>query len=303
MLQNSLLGLWISDRLPALPDGVDTSAGESVTGFRNDLLKYLSSYRLPHLHSWLVRIRKTDFSSINVFLVTSIPGTYSETLDGFPHGHGRIAHLLSKHCTPIEDGIPVVAQSSSLGSFGQNPTAWLASEFVHSFRRDSKPNGLRKVPPIRVIYPSFNNVTQSHDGLIGGGCLPYGSQVNQKQLWLQDFLYQWKANVRHRSKAMPHIKTYARWQGNRLFWFVLTSANISKAAWGSLSRTKTNPTLRVNNYEAGVLFLPKFVTKTEHFSIDSADTSTPLFPQLYDIPLVKYSIDDTPFVSDLLFDK
>lgn len=295
-------GLWISDRLPLLPDGVDTSAGESVTGFRNDLLKYLTSYRLPLLQPWITRVRKSDFSSINVFLVTSIPGTYSETLDGFPHGHGRCAHLLSKHTTRIEDSAPVVAQSSSLGSFGANPSAWLASEFVNSFRRDTQSLGLRKVPPIRVIYPSFNNVIQSHDGLIGGGCLPYGSQVNQKQPWLQDFLYQWKAGVRHRSKAMPHIKTYARWHENRLFWFVLTSANISKAAWGSMSKAKTNPTLRVNNYEAGVLFLPKFVTKTEHFSMSAADTSTPVFPQLYDIPLTKYAIDDTPFVSDLLFD-
>lgn len=297
-----LSGLWISNRLPPLPDGVDTTAGESVTGFRNDLLKYLSSYRLPHLQPWLIRIRKTDFSSINVFLVTSIPGTYSETLDGFPHGHGRVAHLLSKHATAIDDSAPIIAQSSSLGSFGTNPSAWLCSEFMNSFRRDTQPIGLRKIPPVRIIYPSFNNVIQSHGGLIGGGCLPYGNQVHQKQLWLVDHLYQWKASIRHRSKAMPHIKTYARWHNKRLFWFVLTSANISKAAWGSLSKTKTNPTLRVNNYEAGVLFLPKFVTKTEHFSMESSDTTTPVFPQLYDIPLTKYAIDDVAFVSDLLFD-
>lgn len=32
--------------------------------------------------------------------------------------------------------------------------------------------GLRKLPSIRVIYPSFNNVVNSHDGLLGGGKVP-----------------------------------------------------------------------------------------------------------------------------------
>lgn len=291
----------MSDKLKMLPDGEDTVAGESKTGFRNDLLKYLSSYKLPQLQPWLIRIRKTDFSSINVFLVTSIPGTYSKTLDGFPHGHGRVSYLLSKHATSIDDSSYIVAQSSSLGSFGKNPSFWLTSEFVNSFRKDNQLLGLRKMPSIRVIYPSYSNVLQSHDGLIGGGCLPYGNQVNQKQLWLQDFLYQWKANCSHRSKAMPHIKTYTRWSDKKQFWFILTSANLSKGAWGTLSKIKINPTMRINNYEAGVMFLPKFVTKTEYFSMDPSDTSTPVFPQLYDIPLTKYAIDDTPFLSDLLF--
>ena len=40
----------------------------------------------------------------------------------------------------------------------------------------------------------------------------------------------------------------------------LTSANLSKAAWGIYNKTaKFEPPLRINNYEAGVLFLPKFI--------------------------------------------
>lgn len=93
---------------------------------------------------------------------------------------------------PIEDSSPIVAQSSSLGSFGASPDAWLTSEFVNSFRRDTKEIGLRKRPNIRIIYPSFNNVANSHDSLLGGGCLPYNNQLHQKQPWLNDFLYQWR---------------------------------------------------------------------------------------------------------------
>lgn len=42
-----------------------------------------------------------------------------------------------------------------------------------------------------------------------------------------------------RQRAMPHIKTFGRYrhfpgEGTRLAWLLLTSHNLSKAAWGSL---------------------------------------------------------------------
>lgn len=45
-----------------------------------------------------------------------------------------------------------------------------------------------------------------------------------------------------------------------MYWFVLTSANLSKAAWGAFNKgSKLDLPLRIMSYEAGVLFLPKFV--------------------------------------------
>lgn len=63
---------------------------------------------------------------------------------------------------------------------------------------------------------------------------------------------------------MPHIKTYARVSpcGRHLAWFHLTSANLSKAAWGKVQEPKGksgSPGLYVMSYEAGVLFLPKLL--------------------------------------------
>lgn len=70
----------------------------------------------------------------------------------------------------------------------------------------------------------------------------------------------WKSRQRHRSKAMPHIKTYCRWSTEGVYWFILTSANLSKAAWGAFNKaSKLDQPLRIMSYEAGVLFLPKFV--------------------------------------------
>lgn len=71
---------------------------------------------------------------------------------------------------------------------------------------------------------------------------------------------QWRSRSRYRSQAMPHIKTYCRWSDRGMYWFVLTSANLSKAAWGAFNKgSKLDLPLRIMSYEAGVLFLPKFV--------------------------------------------
>lgn len=61
---------------------------------------------------------------------------------------------------------------------------------------------------------------------------------------------------------MPHIKTYTRVNKthSEAQFFLLTSANLSKAAWGALQ--KQNSQLFIRSYEAGVLFLPKFVVSS-----------------------------------------
>lgn len=61
---NRTQGLWISPTLNSMPDDADTSAGESPTGFRHDLMLYLVEYKIGKLQPWIARIRKTDFSNI-----------------------------------------------------------------------------------------------------------------------------------------------------------------------------------------------------------------------------------------------
>lgn len=63
---NRTQGVWISPTLPALSDDMSdsTSAGESVTGFRSDLMHYLSMYKFDELQPWIERIAKCDFSAV-----------------------------------------------------------------------------------------------------------------------------------------------------------------------------------------------------------------------------------------------
>ncbi|KAH8413334.1 hypothetical protein KR009_010047 [Drosophila setifemur] len=302
---NRTQGVWISPKLPALPEDADTGAGESQTGFKQDLMLYLVEYKISQLQPWIARIRSSDFSAINVFFLGSVPGGHRESsVRGHPWGHARLGGLLAKHATPIDDRIPVICQSSSIGSLGANVQAWIQQDFVNSLKKDSTPLGkLRQMPAFKMIYPSFSNVSGSHDGMLGGGCLPYGKNTNDKQPWLKDHLQQWKSSDRHRSRAMPHIKSYTRYnlQDRSVYWFVLTSANLSKAAWGCFNKNSNiQPCLRIANYEAGVLFLPRFVTGEDTFPLGNNRDGVPSFPLPYDVPLTPYAPDDKPFLMDYL---
>lgn len=164
----------------------------------------------------------------------------------------RLGSLLAKHSTPIADTIPVVCQSSSIGSLGRG---WL-EQFVHNLRRDSlPPKGSRRLPPFKMIYPSLSNMS---NGLWPKKCLSYYMEIYNQQPWLKSYLQQWKADKRHRTRAIPHHKCYTRFNVEEqcVYWYVLTSANLSKMAWGTWT---WDYSLIIGNYEAGVLFLPRFV--------------------------------------------
>lgn len=302
---NRVQGLWISPKLPSIPEGEShVTHGESETGFREDLMRYLIAYDIGKLQPIIARIRRTDFSSVNVFFVFSTPGSHRDSGKGIYPGHPRIASLLKTHSAPIDDSNPIYLQCSSIGSLGPNSSAWLSSEIATSFRRDSAPTGLRRVPQIKLIYPSLNNVLSSHDGIAGGGCLPYDGKTHEKQAWLKEHLNQWKANSRNRSQAMPHIKSYFRYSDRGLYWFILTSANLSRSAWGSFNKgNKTlNPTLRINSYEAGVMFLPRVMIKKDRFPLKESQQKdgVPIFKLPYDIPTLAYGQHDVPYCAEYL---
>ena len=58
---------------------------------------------------------------------------------------------------------------------------------------------------------------------------------------------------------MPHIKTYCRYRGQELAWCLLTSSNMSRAAWGDLQVNDSQ--LFVRSYELGALFVPSTMAK------------------------------------------
>ncbi|XP_043233962.1 tyrosyl-DNA phosphodiesterase 1-like [Amphibalanus amphitrite] len=282
-------GVWVSPLLPTLPAGAPDTAGESPTEFRAHLLYYLTHYQLDILTPWIERVRRTDFSAIRVFLVGSVPGRFvGPELNRW--AHNRVYDLLNKH-TP-RCNWQLIVQCSSIGALGEVPHEYLLDEF--SFYMSG---GLRNVP-VAVIFPCEEDVRTSLEGYEAGSCLPYRWGQDNKQRWLYEFMCKWRSETRNRTRAMPHIKTYTQISpdGRKMAWFLLTSHNLSRSAWGVTQ--KQDKQMCSRSYELGVMFLPKFLG-CEYLSVLTGDSVAPGGISLpYCVPLTAYQPGEQPWIID-----
>ncbi|KAK7582630.1 hypothetical protein V9T40_014075 [Parthenolecanium corni] len=301
--ENTTQGLWVSPRLQFIETKSEEPCQfDSETNFKRDLLQYLRNYNLPIMDPWIEKVENADFREIKVFFVASTPGTHPKKA-AVNWGLSKMTTLLSQNAiVPNENAKDwsLCYQCSSIGSLGKDPHSWLLGEFTGTMSTGHKCASFQ--PPVKLIYPSFEDVASSHDGLLAGGCLPYSKSVHEKQPWLNNHLCKWRCTSRHRNRGMPHIKTYCRFSPCKkyLSWFLLTSANLSKAAWGMENKAKTD--LRILNYEVGVLFIPSLLIKKQRFPLTNANSSEdgPEFPLPYDLPLTPYSSGDLPWFIDML---
>uniref|UniRef100_A0A8C6JYJ1 Uncharacterized protein n=1 Tax=Melopsittacus undulatus TaxID=13146 RepID=A0A8C6JYJ1_MELUD len=296
--------IWLSPLYPRLPQGTSDSAGESETNFKSDLISYLMAYNSPTLKEWIDLIQEHDFSETRVYLLGSTPGRYQGS-DKEKWGHLRLRKLLKEHALsiPAQESWPVVGQFSSIGSMGADGSKWLCSEFQESLVAAGRSVlGLKCDVPVHLVYPTVNNVRQSLEGYPAGGSLPYSIQTAQKQLWLHSYFHKWSAEISGRSHAMPHIKTYMRSSSDfqKIAWFLVTSANLSKAAWGALEKNGTQ--LMIRSYELGVLFLPSaFGLDKGYFHVkgkmrSESDNPATYFPVPFDLPPEQYGSKDQPWI-------
>ncbi|XP_017656295.1 tyrosyl-DNA phosphodiesterase 1 isoform X2 [Nannospalax galili] len=258
-------GIWLSPLFPRI-DQENYKSGESKTHFKADLISYLMAYNAPSLQEWIDTIQEHDLSETNVYLIGSTPGRFQGShKDNW--GHFRLRKLLKEQASsvPKAECWPVVGQFSSIGSLGPDDSKWLCTEFKESLLGEDGRTPGKSAAPLHLIYPSVENVRTSLEGYPAGGSLPYGIQTAEKQNWLHSYFHKWSAETSGRSNAMPHIKTYMRPSPDfsKLAWFLVTSANLSKAAWGALEKNGTQ--LMVRSYELGVLFLPSAFVSS-HFT-------------------------------------
>ncbi|KAK6123983.1 hypothetical protein DH2020_042266 [Rehmannia glutinosa] len=232
--------------------------------------------------------KKFDYSSATVRLIASVPGYHSgSSLKKW--GHMKLRTVL-QDCTFEKqfERSPLIYQFSSLGSLDEKWMAELASSMSAGMTEDKKPLGLGK--PL-IVWPSVEDVRCSLElftsvlytfgyrdllelhcllhlrlqndsfdksclilkGYAAGNAIPSPLKNVEKE-FLKKYWAKWKASHSGRCRAMPHIKTFTRYNGQNLAWLLLTSSNLSKAAWGALQ--KNNSQLMIRSYELGVLFLP-----------------------------------------------
>jgi tyrosyl-DNA phosphodiesterase-1 len=115
-----------------------------------------------------------------------------------------------------------------------------------------------------------------------------------------------------RDRAAPHIKTYIRYNDEgSIDWALLTSANLSKQAWGEA--TKPSGELRVASWEIGVLVWPELFgkdvsmigtfrsdTPREQPGSKTGKEKTLIGVRIpYSVPLQGYSTGEVPWVATL----
>ncbi|KAK4485110.1 hypothetical protein RD792_007720 [Penstemon davidsonii] len=301
---NKSQGLWMQD-FP-WKDQNTTSNG---CGFETDLIDYLSALKWPEFNVDLPAIgsfninasffKKFDYSSATVRLIASVPGYHSGT-SVRKWGHMKLRSILEE-CTFEKEfeKSPLIYQFSSLGSLDEKWMAELTSSMSAGTTEDKKPLGLGK--PL-IIWPTVENVRCSLEGYAAGNAIPSPLKNVEKE-FLKKYWAKWKASHTGRCRAMPHIKTFTRYNGQNLAWFLLTSANLSKAAWGALQ--KNNSQLMIRSYEdKGSLARSSHVKKTKLVTLawkgnkNEEFTEAIQLPVPYELPPKPYSSEDVPWSWD-----
>lgn len=290
-------GMWLS---PLFPPASGQGEKGSAFSFKEDLLEYISTYNKPNLNCWCDIIRSHDLTSAKVVLVGSVPGRH-KGMEMHKWGHPKLAKALTAYTKSDIAGWHVVGQFSSIGSLGTDKDKWLCGEWLRNLSAHQKKSGLGTLqkPSLKLIFPSAEDIRTSLEGYPAGASVPYSFSVAKKQQWLNAFFHRWKAGHLGRSSASPHIKSYARVSKDftQVAWFLLTSANLSKAAWGSFEKKETQ--LAIRSYELGVLFLPRRFSAFDTFAIKGSGSAATSLTLPYATPLTEYSSSDRPWVWDV----
>eukprot|EP00940_MAST-03C_sp_MAST-3C-sp2_P001463 g1463.t1 len=211
-----------------------------------------------------------DYSSALCELLPTVPGWHLES-DLKKYGHPRLRDVLEQDGAAFPSALigsqsVLVAQFSSLSAVKKKYRSELANSFSAGLSTDGRPLGEGK---LEFVWPTVEEVRRSCMGYASGGGMPARDRdvsdphrAGVLRRWIgSDDPQSEDGNasplVNARRCVMPHMKTYFRVSrdGRRFAWLALTSANISRAAWGQLQ--KGNSQLFCRHYELGVVFTPR----------------------------------------------
>jgi len=311
---------------PECPDNHPLGSGER---FKADLMHYLRAYnqRRKICNELVDRLSKHEFSAIKAALIASVPGQHNvHDTDHTSWGWAALRRNL-RNINAVDGPSEIVVQISSIATLGGKDD-WLQRTLFESLSKTVTAGVAR--PRFRVVFPTAEEIRDSLDGYASGGSIHTKIQSPQqaKQLqYLRPIFCHWAndsvngkalpANVPQRkggrARAAPHIKTYIRYNAQgTIDWALLTSANLSKQAWGDAER---NGIARISSWEVGVLVWPDLVEQQGSSimvpchqkdmpdrcepSTTSAGGTTIGVRVPYDMPLQAYGDDETPWVATL----
>ncbi|KAL8789192.1 MAG: hypothetical protein Q9213_001299 [Squamulea squamosa] len=247
--------------------------------FKRDILLYLNSYGQRRTGTLTAELQKYDFSPIRAALVASVPGKQNlrdtnpdeETLWGWP-GLRHVLRSITPRRTKAKPHI--IMQCSSVASLSKK---WM-DNFQYMLRlHKSFQSSIPLNPAFSLVFPTADEIRRSVNGYASGGSIHMKTQTPSqlKQLdFLRPMLCHWagdeednvkcgkideKTTIRQaqRRRAAPHIKTYIRFSDGNMDtvdWALMTSANLSKQAWGEETNAKGE--VRICSYEIGIVVWP-----------------------------------------------
>ena len=246
--------------------------------FKRDLLAYLRAYGSKRTGALTVELDRYEFSAIRAALIASVPGRQNlrgidpetETLWGWP----GLRHTLACIQSAADEVRPhIVMQCSSVASVGEK---WMEDVFLRALSMIQS-NKMPEKPRFSLVFPTADEIRRSIDGYASGGSIHMKLQnsAQMRQLhYLRPMLCHWagdeslisvsakgleECSVRQalRRRAAPHVKTYIRFSEEdmtKVDWAMMTSANLSKQAWGEAA--SAGGEVRICSYEIGVVVWP-----------------------------------------------
>ena len=296
--------VWKSPPLPLFEQSKDCIPRNEVgrigsgTRFKQDLLRYLAHYGRKRMGALIDELQKHDFSAIRAAFVASVPKrtpAHPSRLDQEEHtsfgwlGLREILSSIPKASPPEEDPL-IVAQVSSIALLGEK---WI--DYFFSVLGTCRDRQSRK-PQCRIMFPTAEDIRRCVGGYATGASIhmKLASASAQKQLFiLRSMMVKWagdsdssaaspsgqtypetrQCREAGRRRAGPHIKTYTRYSGSdmrTIDWAMITSANLSKQAWGEMPNKAGE--VRICSYEVGVVVWPELFN--EDFLDDEDDNTS-----------------------------
>lgn len=323
--------------------------------FKVDLMHYFGGYR-DRLRALVTQLELYDFSSIRAALVSSTPGKGRPSAPSKQHsafGWPGLKQVLAS-IPPRDRGTTPPTMHVQISSIATLSVDWL-KDFSNVCSTSAETKSISKAffnapatkgplsskePVMKVIFPVADEIRRSLDGYGSGSSIhcKLAKPVQAKTFaHMKPMLCQWAGDsesdqetsgamrqrlVREagRRRAAPHIKTFICFSDSSctlINWALLTSANLSKQAWGE--RENKNGDVSISSYEIGVLFWPELLAdeKTQAVMVPTFKTDMPEavecqldtgiekpnravigFRMPYDLPLVPYKSGDMPWYAE-----
>lgn len=322
--------VWRSGRLSK--GKTSTTLGKR---FRLDLIRYLARYKLRATDVLLKKLEHLDFSSVDVELVASVPGTYS--LDdlkpaGEAYGYAKLRQVLERNrllLSEEKDHHNVLAQVTSIAYPYVSRKGQTSSIFTHllcpllfsNWKRQLEPGAKSSQTHQKdfnynpcIVFPTSKEIASSNFGFLSGSAVhfKYTTSAIHKQQFDQNikpYLYKWSGDLQTgREKVTPHVKYYACDNGDNwktLKWVLVGSHNLSKQAWGFPVAKSLGSSYQVDSYELSVFkpggdqpLIPVYGSDV----LPKGEKGIPVrFP--FSVPPEKYGLSDQPWSAEVDFGK